>query len=100
MTPTTAVAFKQLKELGATVIDHGDPDANWGEEFILSAELQGYSDDEETFADYYHEMVKETVDEDGRILNAFGIDQRVHDILDQNGLHSEWIDAGTIGIYA
>jgi hypothetical protein len=98
-TTNATIAFQQLEDIGATVINHGSPDVQWGAEFILCAELIGKDDNEVVFADYYHTMVKEIVTEDGRILNAFGIDQRVHDILDQTGLEAQWIDAGTIGIY-
>jgi len=99
MTPTYE-AFSKLKEIGASVIDHGDPDVQWGAEFILSAELQGYSENEVVLADYYHEQITEKVDDEGHIHNAFGIDEKVHAILKPLGLHAEWIDAGTIGIYA
>ena len=84
-------AFKALTKIGAPVIESkGD----WREEFILSAE----NNDTTVWADYYHEMLKEAVVDD-KIIHAFGINQKVHDILTKHGLMTEWIDPGTIGIY-
>ena len=105
-------AFKAIEALGYTVYDQGSPsDDNWNAHFILSGELQNA--DSKLAADYYQEMIREQVVEDhsepgdwvwrlpdGRIiLNAFGIQEEIHRILRRHGLHAEWIDGGTLGVY-
>ena len=90
-------AFNALKKLGATVIDHGDRDNQWGAHFILSGELA--DSNSSYFADYYGECIREYIDEDGKTVNAFGIRQDVIEILKAYRLFAEWIDPGTVGIY-
>jgi hypothetical protein len=91
-------AFTALKKLNAPVFDHGDPNNQWGAHFILGAERR--TSDDRLFADHYCEEIKEHRNEDGKIINAFGIRQDVIDILDANELYAEWIDGGTVGIYS
>lgn len=84
-------AFDALKKEGATVIETRD----YGAHFIISGE-NNYP---VTVADYWQEYMKEYVDDNGKIQNAFGIATFVHDILQANGLYAEWIDGGTVGVY-
>ena len=96
MRQNAAIAFRALKKLNAPVINHGDPNNQWGAHFILSAE---HRHDGRLFADTYHEEIREHRNDAGEIVNAFGIRQDVIEILDTNNLFAEWIDAGTVGIY-
>ena len=91
-------AFTALKKMDAPVFDHGSPGNQWGAHFILGAELR--NGDDRRFADMYGEEFKEHRNEEGEIINAFGIRQDVIDILQANELYAEWIDAGTVGIYS
>lgn len=86
-------AFTALKKINAPVYDRED----YGAHFIIGGELR--DSDDHYFCDYYGEEVKEYVDANGRIVNAFGIRQDVRDILEANGLHAEWINAGMVGVY-
>lgn len=109
------IAFDALRKLGAPVFNHCENgeslDDQWGAHFILSGELE--SAGSTLWADYYQEEIRESLDYDAAqneshcfrtadgtvIRNAFGIRESVHKILRANGLHCEWIDGGTLGIY-
>lgn len=88
-------AIDELKELGAPVYDHlaGENGAN----FIIGAELRNSED--RYFADYYGEEIREYIDDNGAVINAFGVRQDVIDILDHNNLRSEWINPAQLGVY-
>lgn len=85
-------AFTALKNKGAKVFETKD----YGAHFILSGE-----DNYPTpVACFYGEYLREYKDkETGKIHNAFGIADFVHNILKKNSLYAEWIDAGTLGVY-
>jgi len=50
-------------------------------------------------ADYYGELVTESRDEKGEIVNAFGICQQLHDAARAHGYYWEWDDAGSISAW-
>lgn len=87
-------AFNQLVKLGAPVYDRRD---RYYCEFILGAELR--TNDDTHFADASREYLREFVDANGKIQNPFGIRTDVNDILTNNGLYAEWINAAMVGIY-
>lgn len=97
----TRKAITALKKINAPVYDHLA--GVHGCEFIIGGELR--TNDDEYFADYYQETIRERWDRtdvpisERRVINAFGVRQDVVDILDANGLWSEWINAGQLGIY-
>lgn len=74
-------AFTALKKIGCPVIEGG-----WdsGDGFIISAE----QNETDTWAEYYDWAYGE-----------FGVKQEVCDILRANGLHTEWINPGVVGVY-
>jgi len=85
-------AFIALQKKGAKVFETKD----YGAHFILSGE-DNYP---VPVADYYRETLTEYQDKaTGKIHNAFGIADFVHEILKKNNLYAEWIDAGTLGVY-
>lgn len=86
-------AFTALKKKGAAVFENG---ADYGAHFILSGE----DNHPAPVADYYQEYLTEYEDrETGKIHNAFGIADFVHDILKKNDLYVEWINPGMLGVY-
>lgn len=87
-------AINALKKINAPVYDHLA--GEYGAYFVIGAELRDC--DDVYFCDYYHEEIRESV-VDGKVINAFGIRQDVHEILDANGLYAEWINAGQVGVY-
>lgn len=88
-------AFTALKALGVPVYDH-EGGNDYGAHFIISAE-ENY---DETWADYYDGRNLERVDEEtGKIVWRFGVNPKITDILDENGLFDEWINPGMIGVY-
>lgn len=86
-------AFNAIRRLGAAVYDRSEHSA----EFILGAER--LRDNDPKYADSYQEEIRERV-EDGKVINAMGIDERINRILRNNGLHAEWINPAMVGIYA
>ena len=85
-------AFTELKKKNAKVFENG---ADYGAHFIISAE-DNYP---VPVADYYNEVLREYVDETGKIQNAGSIATFVNDILAKNGLYAEWINPGMVGVY-
>lgn len=92
--PHARKAFDKLVAIDAPVYNH---DENSMEHFILGAELR--DGDDSLFADYYQGEVKEYQNDDGVIINAFGIRQDVIDILTEHNLFGEWQNPGQVGIY-
>ena len=96
-------AYKAIEKLDTEearnvhLIDHGDRENQWNAHFLIGCEPRGAGD--EPVADYYQEFIREHVDGDGVIQNAFGIRTVIHDILDEHGLFAEWINPGVLGIY-
>lgn len=88
-------AAEALKSIGAPVYDHLA--GEHGAHFILGAELR--DDKDSYFADYYQSEVREHLNKDGKIVNAFGIRQDVIEILEAHGLFAEWINPGQVGVY-
>lgn len=71
-------------------------------EFVISAEDYCPLPDgsEALAADYYLGFFPEREDpETGKIINAFGIRQDIHDVLDKYNLHADWINPDTVGVY-
>lgn len=88
-------AATALKKIGAPVYDHLEGEN--GAYFIIGAELR---DDKDTYyCDYYQYQVKEQLDGNGEIINAFGIREDVHKILSKHSLFAEWINPGQVGVY-
>ena len=85
-------AFNAIQRIGAPVYDRSEESA----EFILGAER--VKDNDPKYADYYQDEIRERV-EDGKVINAMGIDERINRILRNNGLHAEWINVAMVGIY-
>ena len=48
------------------------------------------------WCDYYAEYLRESLDDDGKIQNAFGIATALHDVADEHGYFWEWENAGCI----
>jgi len=84
-------AFNALQKIGAPVFERNDYRAH----FILSGE----DNSDEVWADYWEAASLEKQLECGKIVWAFGINQKVHDILTPLGLYAEWINPGMLGIY-
>lgn len=94
-------AFNQLKKIGCPVLETED----YGH-FIISAENNGtdpHIDAVENilWADAYEGYTLERVNvlDPNEILWAHGINTKIHRILKDNGLMSEWINPGMIGVY-
>lgn len=90
-----ALAVKALKAIDAPVYDHLR--GEHGCEFIIGAELR--TNDDKLVCDYYQETIKERV-VSGKVINAFGIDQRIHVILARYGLRAEWVNPGQVAVYS
>jgi hypothetical protein len=85
------LAFNALKKIGAPVYERSDiKNFQISAEGLSSSAYKGYNPDE-LWADYY----------DGyRIPDwNFGINPRIDEVLNQYGLHAEWINPGEIGVY-
>ena len=92
------VLFTQLlSNRGVHVIDHGDRDDQWGAHFLVGCEMR--TSDDDPVGDYYQEFLREYVDGNGVIQNAFGIRTWVNDLLERNNLFAEWINAAVFGVY-
>jgi hypothetical protein len=89
----TRRAINALKKINAPIYERKE----YGAEFLLGAELR--TNDDKLFADYYREEIREYMRDDGKIINAWGVRQDVHDILAKNSLRTEWINGGLVGIY-
>lgn len=88
-------AIAELKTIDAPVYDHLAGEK--GCRFVIGAELRHR--DDRYFCDYYGYEIREQVYADGKIVNAFGIRQDVHDILAKHGLTAEWWNPAQVGIY-
>jgi hypothetical protein len=94
MKANTKLAVAALNAINAPVYDHLAGEN--GCEFIIGAELRDNND--VLFADYYQTDIREAV-VGGKITNAFGVRQDVTDILEANGLWSEWVNPGQLAVY-
>ena len=90
-------AYTALNDLNVHLIDHGDACRSDNAHFLIGCEYRTM--DDQLVGDFYLEEIKEYVDEDGVIHNAFGIRTVVHDILSRNGLFAEWINGHLLGVY-
>ena len=90
-------ALKRLDQDGARNVHVIDRDDN-GAHFLIGCEAR--TDNDEPVGDYYQEIIREHVDDDGKIQNAFGIRTVVHEILDDHGLYAEWVNPGLLGVYS
>jgi hypothetical protein len=73
-------AFNQLKKMGVPVYEHRE----WHfSEFVIDAE-----EGNKIWADYH-----------SWDFGLMGVSQKIVDVLDKQGLHTQWIDAGTLGVY-
>lgn len=79
------------------LIDHGDRNAQWGAHFLVGCEMR--TSDDDPVGDYYQEFIREHLDSDGKIQNAFGIRTVIHNILAEYDLYAEWINPGLLGVY-
>lgn len=79
-------AYDALKKIGAPVL----PGDNWGpgSHFEISGEDNGT----ELWADYYNEFNPAETDD-------FGVSNKIMEVLTENGLYAEWINAGVLGVY-
>ncbi len=50
-------------------------------------------------ADYHGELVRERRDENGEIVNAFGICEELHRVARAHGFYWEWDDPGSISAW-
>lgn len=75
------LAYNALKKLGVPVYEREDMDGR----FQISAE----EPDSYKWLDYY----------DGHMLWDFGVNPVIDEVLSKYGLHSEWINAGELGVY-
>ena len=95
-------AYNAIKSLSTEhvhdvhLIDHGGENP-YGAHFQIGCEPRTTGD--EPVGDYYQEHIREYVDDDGVIQNAFGIRTVINDILDRNDLYAEWINGAVIGVY-
>ena len=72
-------AFNQLKKMGVPVYER-----DWTHtDFVIDAE-EGHT----VWADYWSWN-----------FGVFGVIQKIVDVLDKHGLHTQWIDPGTLGVY-
>lgn len=96
-------AFNALKKIGCPVFEG---DAGYGAQFCISAEDNGtdaHIDATENilWADYYEGKLLERYNpnDPNEILWAFGVNTKINRILKANGLVSEWINGGMLGVY-
>jgi len=93
-------AFTALKKIGAPVLG---PELEWGGHFAISGEQYGrddglypgskdYDKDGLPWAEYYSEDYAET-------FSVFGVNKKIIEILDDNGLFAEWANAGVLGVF-
>ena len=72
-----AKAFNELKKMGAPVFKNEDG-------MFISAE----ENDDVIWADYYCFE-----------FGVFGVNEKIEAVLSKNGLFSEWVNPGCVGIY-
>lgn len=82
-------AFEQLNKIGAPVIEGG---YNGEDSFRISAEDNCQDELETVWADYY-----QMTDGDGTGF-MMGVNNKINDILDANGLFAEWINPGVLAV--
>lgn len=88
-------AFNALQKLSAPVMEPKE-----GDSFRAHFYLSGEDNSDEIWADYWEATALERVNPDtNKIEWAFGINTKVHDILNEQGLFAEWINPGLVGIY-
>ena len=78
-------AFTALKKIGAPVIEGGD---NGEDTFRISGE----DNVDEIWADYYEEFTSSSEN------FLFGVNNKINDILDKQGLYAEWINPGVLSV--
>lgn len=83
-------AFSYLRGIGCPVIETKD----YGH-FVISAE----NNSNEIWADYYDGPKLEKVLPNGDIEWAFGVNPKIHRVLNYYGLMVEWINPGMLGVY-
>ena len=88
-------AFTVLKNKDVHVFE--DEGHGWGAHFYIGCEPR--TNDEIPVGDFYQEFIREHIDDDGKIQNAFGIRTWVHDLLTRKELYAEWINPGLLGVY-
>lgn len=94
-------AWDELVAIGCPVLG---PELQWGGLFAISGECNGDSTHGgDWWADYWGmsslERYSDPDDKDSHILNAFGINESIHEILRKHGLYTEWINAGVVGVF-
>jgi hypothetical protein len=72
-------AFNKLEKMGVPVYEREWTHTN----FVIDAE-EGHA----VWADYHRPD-----------FGSMGVSQKIVDVLDKYGLHTQWIDAGTLGVY-
>lgn len=99
-------AFTALKRMGCPVFENKPGVDGYGEHFFISAEDNGGdahidATEDILWADYYEgpRLERYNPDGSGEILWAFGVNTKINRVLKANGLMSEWINAGMLGVY-
>lgn len=87
-------AWTALNKIGAPVYHQDGYD---GAHFVIGGELRHAED--RYFADYWQEEIIEELDDNGKVVNAFGVREDVWRILRSNDLTVEWINGGMAGVY-
>lgn len=89
-------AFNALQKMGVPVYDRGEGNAA----FTVSTEdYYDFGGNQVRAGDCYRDEVREYCDLNGNIINMWGIQQHIHDILNANGLYTEWWNGGMFGVY-
>ena len=73
-------AYEQLKKLGVTVYEDGN-----------GFRISGEDNYPQVWADYYREFGDSELD-------CFGVNHKINDILDKQGLFAEWENTGVLGV--
>ena len=72
-------AYNKLEKMGVPVYER-----DWTHtDFVIDAE-EGHA----VWADYHRPD-----------FGLMGVSQKIVDVLDKHGLYTQWIDAGTLGVY-
>lgn len=77
-------AFEELRKMGVPVIDRKDDGL-----FVISGEE---NDGDVIWADYYQEYKMD-------YLDAFGVNERINQVLDKHGLYAEWVNPGFLAVH-
>lgn len=89
-------AFEELQAMGAPVFRNADTEQAGN--FKMSGE-DNFNDAGIAWADYWQEFTREHVNEQGDIVNAFGVHQTVWDVLNKHRLFAEWDNPGCVTIW-